>query len=125
MNMNSWTYDHGFNTATAANTAMVPPIDPTDDCRKTIADISSRRAQIGWSTSGHTGVDVPVHASGYRSEALTGNMENTEVGLRLLFWLFSYPLPLSMLTVYDLPLLRIALLFQIGTFIAQTLGLKL
>lgn len=68
-------HDHG------GAAILAPPIDPTDDCRKAIADISSRRAQIGWSTSGHTGVDVPVHASGYRSEKLVGNMENTDVSV--------------------------------------------
>lgn len=40
----------------------------------------SRRTQVGWSTSGHSGVDVPLYAFGYNSTGLTGNVENVEVG---------------------------------------------
>jgi alkaline phosphatase len=54
-----------------------PPINIADDCRNIIADLISRRAQVGWSTSGHTGVDVPVHVLG--NSRLKGNMENTDV----------------------------------------------
>lgn len=40
----------------------------------------SRRTQVGWSTSGHSGVDVPLYAFGYNSTGLTGNVENVEIG---------------------------------------------
>ncbi|KAL8283576.1 hypothetical protein RQP46_005679 [Phenoliferia psychrophenolica] len=40
----------------------------------------SRRAQIGWSTAGHSGVDVNLYAYGYNATGLAGNRENTEVG---------------------------------------------
>jgi alkaline phosphatase len=45
------------------------------------ADMISRRAQIGWSTHGHSAVDVNIYAS-HPSHApgLVGNHENTEVG---------------------------------------------
>lgn len=43
------------------------------------ADMISRRAQIGWSTHGHSAVDVNVYGS-TGSEALRGNQENTEIG---------------------------------------------
>lgn len=56
---------------------MHPPIDTGDHCRIVLADLISRRAEVGWSTSGHTGVDVPVHVLGSRH--LKGNIENTEV----------------------------------------------
>lgn len=62
---------------TASENLADPPIDTADDCRKIIADQISKRAEVGWSTSGHTGVDVPVHVLG--SDKLKGNMENTEV----------------------------------------------
>ncbi|KAF3907977.1 hypothetical protein ABW21_db0209536 [Orbilia brochopaga] len=45
------------------------------------ADMISRRAQIGWSTHGHSAVDVNIY--GYPAESvkkLWGNHENTEVG---------------------------------------------
>ena len=46
-----------------------------------IADIISRRAEVGWSTHGHTAVDVNVYASDAGvAKALIGNHENTEVG---------------------------------------------
>lgn len=39
----------------------------------------SKRAQIGWSTHGHSAVDVNIYGS-KGSEALKGNHENTDVG---------------------------------------------
>lgn len=45
------------------------------------ADMVSRRAQIGWSTHGHSAVDVNIYAYPLQgSEILRGNHENTEVG---------------------------------------------
>lgn len=44
----------------------------------TFADIISRRAQIGWSTHGHSAVDVNIY--GYGADVLRGNHENIEVG---------------------------------------------
>ncbi|MCJ1476415.1 hypothetical protein MMC13_005081 [Lambiella insularis] len=45
------------------------------------ADIISRRAQSGWSTHGHSGVDVNIYASNPKdARQLIGNHENTEVG---------------------------------------------
>ncbi|KAI9804826.1 MAG: hypothetical protein M1825_001194 [Sarcosagium campestre] len=45
----------------------------------TFADMISRRAQIGWSTHGHSGVDVNIYGTAAASK-LAGNHENTEVG---------------------------------------------
>jgi len=39
----------------------------------------SRRARIGWSSHGHSAVDVNIYGSD-GSEALRGNHENVEVG---------------------------------------------
>lgn len=45
------------------------------------ADMISRRAQIGWSTHGHSAVDVNIYASNpNHAPALVGNHENIEVG---------------------------------------------
>ncbi|KAE8133080.1 alkaline-phosphatase-like protein [Aspergillus pseudotamarii] len=45
------------------------------------ADIISRRAQIGWSTHGHSAVDVNIYASSTKDAwRLVGNNENTDVG---------------------------------------------
>ncbi|KAH9452743.1 hypothetical protein MJO28_008335 [Puccinia striiformis f. sp. tritici] len=46
-----------------------------------LADMISRRAQVGWSTHGHSGVDVNLY--GYPADLtkdLFGNRENTEIG---------------------------------------------
>lgn len=43
----------------------------------------SHRAGIGWTTGGHTGVDVNLYASGPGSERLTGAMRNDAVGRTL------------------------------------------
>ena len=45
------------------------------------ADMISRRAQIGWSTHGHSAVDVNIYASNPKhAPHLVGNHENIEVG---------------------------------------------
>ncbi|GAP88846.2 putative alkaline phosphatase [Rosellinia necatrix] len=45
------------------------------------AEMISVRAQIGWSTHGHSAVDVNVYSSGGPgTDALRGNVENTDVG---------------------------------------------
>jgi alkaline phosphatase len=43
------------------------------------ADMVSRRAQIGWSTHGHSAVDVNIYGTAGTSH-LRGNHENTDVG---------------------------------------------
>ena len=45
-----------------------------------LADMVSRRAQVGWTTHGHSGVDVNLYAYGHRSMDLVGNRENTQIG---------------------------------------------
>ncbi|KAF8462543.1 alkaline-phosphatase-like protein [Kalaharituber pfeilii] len=46
----------------------------------TLTDMVSRRAQIGWTTHGHSGVDVNIYGIGPALRKLSGNHENTEVG---------------------------------------------
>lgn len=45
-----------------------------------IADFVGRRAILGWTTNGHTAVDVTLHAYGPGHHRFTGNRDNTEVG---------------------------------------------
>ncbi|MBE3046735.1 alkaline phosphatase [Candidatus Bathyarchaeota archaeon] len=41
----------------------------------------SRRARVGWSTHGHTAVDVNVYSSGGAwAMPVQGNVENTDIG---------------------------------------------
>ena len=44
-----------------------------------INKIVNRRARVGWTTHGHSGVDVNLHASGDGSDKFVGNWENTEI----------------------------------------------
>jgi len=48
-----------------------------------LRDIVSSRAGIGWTTGGHTAVDVGLYSFGPGSELFRGQMENDEVGRRL------------------------------------------
>lgn len=50
----------------------------------TIGEIISRRAGIGWTTGGHTGVDVNLYAFGPESERFRGNLDNADIGKTLL-----------------------------------------
>lgn len=45
-----------------------------------LSDIIERRAVIGWTTRGHTAVDVNLYAFGPGSAHFRGNMDNTRVG---------------------------------------------
>ena len=44
-----------------------------------LSEIESRRVRVGWSTSGHTAVDVGLYAFGPGSERFCGLHENTDV----------------------------------------------
>ncbi|KAI5289149.1 hypothetical protein KEM54_004321 [Ascosphaera aggregata] len=55
--------------------------DPNTPPNLIFADIISRRAQVGWSSQGHSAVDVNIYASSvHDAPELLGNHENTEVG---------------------------------------------
>ncbi|WP_424580091.1 alkaline phosphatase [Virgibacillus halodenitrificans] len=44
-----------------------------------ISEVFNVRAGIGFTTSGHTGVDVPVYAYGPKSEVFSGLVDNTDI----------------------------------------------
>jgi alkaline phosphatase len=50
------------------------------DTMYALGDMVSRRASIGWTTHGHTGVDVNLYAYGPHAPRLAGNHENTDIG---------------------------------------------
>ncbi|KAI9590836.1 alkaline phosphatase [Syncephalis fuscata] len=53
----------------------------TEQIRVYLAEMISQRAVIGWTTPGHTGVDVNLYAYGEPAVAkLRGNHENTDIG---------------------------------------------
>ena len=46
-----------------------------------LAKMISKRARVGWSTHGHSAVDVNVYSSGGPgTDKIRGNVENTEIG---------------------------------------------
>jgi alkaline phosphatase len=54
-----------------------------DAARAAIAALLNRRTLTGWSTDGHTGVDVPLYAFGPGRDRFGGVMQNEEVGRAL------------------------------------------
>jgi len=47
---------------------------------KSIIDI---RTNTGWTSGGHTAIDVPVHALGKNSESFYGNIDNTDIAKKI------------------------------------------
>uniref|UniRef100_A0A7S1VQC7 Alkaline phosphatase n=1 Tax=Sexangularia sp. CB-2014 TaxID=1486929 RepID=A0A7S1VQC7_9EUKA len=47
-----------------------------------VRNLVNARARIGWTSGGHTGVDVPVHAFG-GGDTFRGSMEDIEIGRRM------------------------------------------
>jgi alkaline phosphatase len=50
------------------------------DLARVVGEIISRHAGIGWTTGGHTALDVSLYAFGPGSEVLHGNLDNAYVG---------------------------------------------
>jgi alkaline phosphatase len=59
--------------------AAAPDSLARDELLQALSAIESRRARVGWSTGGHTGVDVGLYAFGPGREGFIGLHENTEV----------------------------------------------
>lgn len=55
--------------------------DPLADA---IKDLINRRSHTGWTSGGHTAVDVPILAYGAHAERFAGFVDNAEIGRRLL-----------------------------------------
>jgi alkaline phosphatase len=49
----------------------------------TLAEVVSRRARVGWTTGGHTAIDVNLYAYGPGADRFAGNHDNTYVGATL------------------------------------------
>ncbi|WP_240612746.1 alkaline phosphatase [Alteromonas flava] len=53
--------------------------------------IIDQRTNTGWTTWGHTGVDVDVFAFGQGAEAFRGAMDNTDIAKRIFAYLAAHP----------------------------------
>jgi alkaline phosphatase len=67
----------GIEDATDAELQLI--VDHASSSGSYFADMISRRAQIGWSTEGHSAVDVNIYGTD-GSSPLRGNHENTDIG---------------------------------------------
>ncbi|KAG2195283.1 hypothetical protein INT47_005058 [Mucor saturninus] len=75
----------GIDDITDQEVAKVNAWEPTENITtihlaNIFAEMVSRRAEIGWTTHGHTAVDVNLYAKGDGTEVLRGSHENTEIG---------------------------------------------
>ncbi|KAJ1022583.1 hypothetical protein NDA16_003572 [Ustilago loliicola] len=79
----AWNIRNAHTTANdvhgVAALGPVPGVN-LDGIRRVISDIAARRAEIGFSTSGHTGIDINVYAYGSGMHKLVGNQDNTNIG---------------------------------------------
>ncbi|KAJ5468347.1 hypothetical protein N7475_006099 [Penicillium sp. IBT 31633x] len=83
----SWVRKHllqdglGIDDATDDEVDALLHPDPKVTSEHVFTNMISRRAQVGWSTHGHSAVDVNIYASSSKDAwPLVGNHENTEVG---------------------------------------------
>lgn len=51
--------------------------------RKAITQLIDKRTNTGWTTGGHTGVDVPVYAFGKNSELFIGQLDNVDIATKI------------------------------------------
>jgi alkaline phosphatase len=65
--------------ATLLTAAAAPDSVRRHGLLQALSEIESRRVRVGWSTGGHTGVDVGLYAFGPGSERFRGLHENTDV----------------------------------------------
>lgn len=73
--------DLGISDSTDEEVKKILHPESGDNAQYIFADMISRRAQIGWSTHGHSAADVNIYASSSEDAwPLVGNHENTEVG---------------------------------------------
>lgn len=66
----------GINDLNESEMKLIQNAEKADSA---IAKVVSDRALIGWTTTGHTAVHVPVYAYGPQSERLSGTIDNTEI----------------------------------------------
>lgn len=72
----------GLGVADASAEELSAVAADPEKAHEALAAIISRRAHVGWSTHGHTAVDVNIYSSGGSvADSIRGNVENTEVGL--------------------------------------------
>ena len=69
---------YGIFDATYDEIATLQALD-TDKVQRAVGLMMSKRAHIGWNTTGHTGEDVPFYIYSPFSQLLRGNIQNTDI----------------------------------------------
>lgn len=64
------TVDHFFSSSTNKRAIL-----------NAITELVSKKAEVSWSTHGHTAVDVNLYAYGFASELLRGHHQNNDIGV--------------------------------------------
>lgn len=54
------------------------------DLKSNLRSIIDLRSNTGWTSSGHTGVDVQIFAAGAKKELFSGHLDNTEIAKKLI-----------------------------------------
>lgn len=67
------------HTGFAMTESEVETIQSADKVADAINSFVSKKASIGWTSGGHTGVDIPVYAYGPQSYKFVGLLENTDL----------------------------------------------
>jgi len=70
----------GINLTTSEFQAIQNASNDIPATTVVIGNIIAKRTGLGWSTTGHTGVDVNLYATGYKADQLFGNYNNRDVG---------------------------------------------
>lgn len=83
--LRTWINDNliipGLGIKDATDEELTLLAEQPDSAINILAAMISLRARVGWSTHGHTAVDVNIYSSGGPgAESIRGNVENTEVG---------------------------------------------
>ncbi|KAI9145925.1 alkaline phosphatase [Paraphysoderma sedebokerense] len=71
----------GLDDATDDEVKYLTSVKSTGQLDYFLGGMVSKRAQLGWATHGHSGVDVNLYAYGTNAHELAGNHENTDIGL--------------------------------------------
>jgi alkaline phosphatase len=70
----------GFELSEAERQVLSASPRDADEAYAAMTDILNERTLSGWTSTGHTGVDVPLYATGPGSEAFSGVLQNQQLG---------------------------------------------
>lgn len=75
-----------FNAASETEQKLMLKPNLNNALYKAIKKLIDKRTNTGWTSSGHTAIDVPVFAFGQHSELFNGKLDNTDIA-KLIFTL--------------------------------------